>query len=330
MNSIKDIWESQLNASKNRVIKHRIIEIIGLNCFVGTITFSNAKIFLLELDSIINIHQNYLKRFVGVEVQIIPSSNNKKELAIILLDEELADIFVVFIEDIINSLLDVNDSEKAIIIISKRINYWKKLFGKFSRNILTPEQQRGLFGELYFLNKVFIETNNNQIIYAWQAPNGTNQDFYTNSKAIEVKTSKSNSQSIKIANEYQLDISGLKKLFIAFYKLYEFQDGTTLTNIINDIRLLLISDMDLVNVFNAKLIDLGVLPEAEDEYNEIGYSVRDEKYYDVTTKFPKITALMVNESISKISYDVDLGYCQNFETSFTEILNEVLDDKHKE
>jgi hypothetical protein len=327
MNSIKDIWESQLNASKNRVIKQRVIEIIGLNCFVGTITVSNAKIFMLELDSNINVHQNYLKRFIGVEVQIIPGSNNKKELAIILLDEELTDIFIVFIEDIINSLLDINNSENALIIISKRINYWKKLFGKFSSNLLTPEQQRGLFGELYFLNKVLIETNNTQIINAWKAPNGTNQDFYTNTKAIEVKTSKSNSQTIKIANEYQLDTSGLNKLFIAFYKLYELPDGTTLLNIINDIRLLLNSDMELLNTFNVKLISIGILPEVEEEYNEIGYSVREEKYYDVTTEFPKITAVMVNECISKISYDVDLGYCLNFETSFTEIINEILDDK---
>lgn len=327
MNSIKDIWKSQLSDSKNRLIKQRIVEITGLNCFVGTITFSNAKIFLLELDSNVNIHQNYLKRFAGVEVQIIPSLNNKKELAIILLDEELTDIFAVFIEDLINSLLDINNSENALVIISKRINYWKKLFGKFSRSLLTPEQQRGLFGELYFINQVLIETNNKQILNAWKAPNGTNQDFYTNFKAIEVKTSKSNSQSIKIANEYQLDTSGLNKLFIAFYKLYELPDGTTLLNIINDIRLLLNSNIDLINAFNAKLIDLGILPEVEEEYNEIGYSVREEKYYDVTSEFPKITALMVNESISKISYDVDLGYCLNFETSFTEILNEIIDDK---
>ena len=157
MNSIKDIWDSQLNASKNKVIRERVIQVSGLICYIGTITFSNAKIFLLELDSNIDIHQNYLKRFIGVEVQIIPSSNNKKELAIILLDEELTDIFIVFIEDIINSLLDINNSEIALNIISKRINYWKKLFGKFSTNLLTPQQQRGLFGELYFLNKVLIE-----------------------------------------------------------------------------------------------------------------------------------------------------------------------------
>tara|TARA_R110002051_G_scaffold56046_9_gene104079 strand:- start:76771 stop:77757 length:987 start_codon:yes stop_codon:yes gene_type:complete len=327
MISIKDIWESQLNSSKNRVIKERVTEVPGLNCFIGTITFSNANIFLLELESNVNIHQNYLKRFIGVEVQIIPRSNNKKELAIILLDEELTDIFVVFIEDIINSLLDIRNSEDAIIIISKRINYWKKLFGKFSRSILTPEQQRGLFGELYFINQVLIERNNKQILNAWKAPNATNQDFYINFKAVEVKTSKSNSQSIKIASEYQLDTSGLNKLFIAFYKLYEFPDGTTLLNIINDIRLFLNSDIELINTFNAKLITLGILPEVEDEYDEIGYSVREEKYYNVASEFPKITALMVNESISKISYDIDLGYCMNFETSFTEILNEIIDDK---
>jgi hypothetical protein len=327
MISIKDIWESQLNSSKNRVIKERVTQVQCLNCFIGTITFSNAKIFLLELESNVSIHHNYLKRFIGVEVQIIPGSNNKKELAIILLDEELTDIFVVFIEDIINSLLDISNSEDAIIIISKRINYWKKLFGKFSRSLLTPEQQRGLFGELYFINQVLIETNNKQILNAWKAPNATNQDFYINFKAVEVKTSKSNSQSIKIANEYQLDISGLNKLFIAFYKLYEFPDGTTLIDIINDIRLFLNKDIELIHTFNAKLITLGILPEVEDEYDEIGYSVREEKYYNVNSEFPKITALMVNESISKISYDIDLGYCMNFETSFTEILNEIIDDK---
>ena len=326
MNSIKDIWDSQLNASKNKVFRERVVQVSGLTCFIGTITFSNAKIFLLELDSNINIHQNYLKRFIGVEVHIIPSSNNKKELAIILLDEELTDIFIVFIEDIINSLLDINNSEIALNIISKRINYWKKLFGKFSTNLLTPQQQRGLFGELYFLNKVLKENNYKQIINAWKAPNGTNQDFYTNAKAIEVKTSISNSQTIKISNEYQLDISGLDKLFIAFYKLYEFPDGTTLLSLINDIRLLLNSDIDLLNVFNVKLINLGVFPELEVEYNEIGYRIRDEKYYNVTSEFPKITALMVNESISKISYGIDLGYCINFEITFTEILNEILDD----
>lgn len=327
MISIKDIWESQLNSSKNRVIKERLTQVQCLNCFIGTITFSNAKIFLLELESNVSIHHNYLKRFIGVEVQIIPGSNNKKELAIILLDEELTDIFVVFIEDIINSLLDISNSEDAIIIISKRINYWKKLFGKFSRSLLTPEQQRGLFGELYFINQVLIETNNKQILNAWKAPNATNQDFYINFKAVEVKTSKSNSQSIKIANEYQLDISGLNKLFIAFYKLYEFPDGTTLIDIINDIRLFLNKDIELIHTFNAKLITLGILPEVEDEYDEIGYSVREEKYYNVNSEFPKITALVVNESISKISYDIDLGYCMNFETSFTEILNEIIDDK---
>mgnify|MGYP000170613329 CR=1 FL=1 len=74
--------------------------------------------------------------------------------------KELTDIFIVFIEDIINSLLDINNSENALIIISKRINYWKKLFGKFSTNLLTPQQQRGLFGELYFLNKLLLEKNN--------------------------------------------------------------------------------------------------------------------------------------------------------------------------
>ncbi|MDA3928520.1 MAG: PD-(D/E)XK motif protein [Prolixibacteraceae bacterium] len=325
MNSIKEIWKNQSASFKNEVIKQRIEEINSLNCSIGTISFSKAKIFTLELDSHVNVLPNYLKRFIGVEVQVLPITEKQKELVLILLEEELTDVFIMFIEDIIQCLLPINDSEEALSIISNRINYWRKLFGKFTGGLLTPQQQRGLYGELYFLQLLLeSQSNHERIINAWQAPEGTNQDFYFNGKAVEVKTSIANNPTIKIANEYQLDLTGLQRLYIAFYRLSEYPDDeNTLLNIITKIRNILNLSIDLKKEFNLKLESIGLAPEAEDEYNKTGYSIRSEIYYQVNDIFPKITTAILDDAVSRVSYEIAPNECKDYGIEFTTILNEL-------
>lgn len=326
MSSIKEIWEHQASEARNDVIKKRIEEIQELNCYLGTISFSKAKFFSIEIDSKVNVHTNYLKRFTGVEVQVLPAFDSNKELVLILLEDELSDIFILFIDDIIKSLLTIENSDDALLIISKRINYWKKLFGKFSERLLTPEQQRGLYGELYFLRILLENTKNyDYVIQAWQAPGGKNQDFYFNGKAIEVKTSQANNPNITISNEFQLDIRGLKQLYIAFFKLYEYPSNeNTLLSIINEIRDLLKLEPNLIPEFNLKIETLGITSDIEEEYNKTSYVIRNEIYYNVTDEFPKITPLLVNEAISKISYQITSSDCKPFIIEFEFILNELL------
>lgn len=328
MINIKDIWDSQTTSFKNEVIKHYISEIKNVNCYIGTISFSKAKFFTLEIESNKTIHSNYLKRFIGVEVQVLPLSNGKKELAIILLEEELSEIFILFIEDIIKSLMGVNNSDEALFAISNRINYWKKLFGKYSNGLLTPEQQRGLFGELYFLNKLLQNSSQfSKVINAWQAPTGANQDFYFNEKAVEVKTSKSNKPIIKISNEFQLDCTGLVSLYIAFFKLNEYPDDNhTLLDLIKEIRKSLHLNTEQLKSFNLKLESLGVVPETEEEYSTTGYIVREEKYYQVSEEFPKIIKSMVSEEISKISYEISPIKFEKFEVKYNCLKKELLND----
>ncbi len=322
--NIKDIWKEQAETFENEVVRTRVRELKNLNCYIGTISFSKAKLLIIELNSDINVHANYLKRFTGVEVQVLSVSSDKKELIIMLLEEELTDIFVLFIEDIIKSLLLVKDSRDVLNIISNRINYWKKLFGKYSGGKLTPQQQRGLYGELYFIKKLF--ENNipyNRIIEAWQAPTGSNQDFYFDRNAVEIKTSKSNNPTLKISNEYQLDIAGLDNLYIVLFKVNEYPDSNnTLLKIIVDIRAYLNNYSDLLNAFNQKLESLGITSEIEEEYNITSVDIINEKYYKVENNFPRIIQGMVDEAISNISYEVNLNECIQFEVPFENVLND--------
>lgn len=328
MSKLKIIWENQASSIKNEVIRERVESIPGLNCYVGTIAWSKAKIFLLELNASCPVHSNYLMRFVGVEIQVLPVDKGIKELAIVLLENELSDIFIFFIEDIINSLTNINIQEDAILIVSQKINYWKKLFSKYTREILTPQQQQGLFGELYFL-KLMLDNliSSESVIRSWEAPSGKNQDFNFDGHAVEIKTSKSNSPSIRISNEYQLDTTGLKSIFIAFYNLTEYQGKEyTLLSIIMDIRTKLKSKPDVLTEFNTKLESLGITSDNETEYNTMALSVRDEKYYLVTPEFPKITTETIDDAISKISYEIDPNQCSDFEISFNSILKKLKND----
>ncbi|NPD85366.1 PD-(D/E)XK motif protein [Lentimicrobium sp. L6] len=327
MSRIKEIWNSQAASFKNEVIRHRVEDIKYLKCCIGTVSVSKAKIFTLEIDPQVKVHPNYLKRFIGVEVQVLQINEHQKELVLILLEEELADVFVMFIEDIIQSLADVKNSEDALLIISNRINYWRKLFGKFTNGLLSSQQQRGLYGELYFL-KLLLELdgiNKDKIINAWQAPDGANQDFYFNGIAVEVKTSIANTPSIKIANEFQLDIDELKILFISFYKLNEYPNGeNTLFNIITEIRNILNLFVNLKREFNLKLEILGISLETESEYDKIGYSISRELYYKVTDNFPRITSEIINQAISKVSYEISPIACVDFEVDINEITKEII------
>ncbi|MEI6680086.1 MAG: PD-(D/E)XK motif protein [Mariniphaga sp.] len=325
MSNIKKTWELQASSGRNGVIRERVDNIPALNCYVGTISVSQAKLFLMELDNSIQVHANYLKRFVGVEIQILPLEFNKKELVIILLENELSEIFIYFIEDIIVALKDISNQEDALLAITQKVNYWKKLFSKFTGDLLTPQQQRGLYGELYFLNLLLENFNaDRMVISGWQAPNGANQDFYYSGTAIEVKTSKSNNPSIKISNEFQLDVTGLSNLYLAFYKLNEYP-GTqnSLAEIISNIRNRISTDKELVNVFNDKLESLGITTETESEYNNQSFIIRDEKYYLITPEFPKITRETIDKAIFGVSYEIVPIECVDYEQTLNTIISEI-------
>lgn len=325
-NSITEIWELHLKESpENGISKSRIDIITNVNCTIGTILHTKAKFFTIAVDIKVAIHSNYLKRFSGVEILVLPFENGTKELTIILLEDELTEIFIVFIEDIIKSLINIKNIEDALIIIPKRINYWRKLFSKYTNGLLSPQQQRGLYGELYFIKLLLANIKNHyDVLNAWQAPTGSNQDFYFNKVAIEVKTSKSNTPSMRIANEFQLDITGFNSLFIAFYRLIEYpDDDNTLIKIINDIRNILKYSDDLLSDFNQKIEYLGISTDTEPEYNKKGYAIRKETYYNVTDDFPKITLDSIDNAISKVSYEIAPNLCNEYKLAFEDIIKDI-------
>ena len=148
-NDIKFIWDN-LELDSGSHTTRKPISVAGLNCFVGRIGAYNAKMFQIEIDKSISVPKNYLKRFYGVEIRVIDNTIKKKDVTIILSDNDLFDVFILFIKDLMNSLELISDDNDVILILNKRVDYWGKLFAQIKGKILSKEKQRGLYGELIF------------------------------------------------------------------------------------------------------------------------------------------------------------------------------------
>lgn len=323
---IRDIWISHSQSTGNEILKHRLENLKHFKCFIGTILVSKAKVFILEIEENTEVNRNNLKRFSGVEIQVLDT--DIRELVVILLEEDLTDIFIVFIEDIVAELSNANSVQEAVNVLSRKVSYWKRLFGKYSTGMLTPYEQRGLYGELSFI-KILLENSISQlhVINSWKAPTGTNQDFYFENIAFEVKTSKSNAPSIKISNEYQLDNTGYNSLFLVFFRLNETPSGKdTLLSLINEIRTLL-GETEPRRDFESMINYVGISKQLEEEYNNTSYHIRSAHYYRVAEMFPRITDAVIDNAISHVSYEIYPGGCKSFEIPFVDLINEIRNAK---
>ena len=152
MINIKSIWENQ-KPTGEKFIRIKIDEIPHLQCFAATNHITGQHLYIMSVSKNVAIPELKNYRFKGVEIYTLPIEvENKIELYIYLLDNELKDIFSLFIQNILEEIqFGVTESE-AITTTLNVVSKWKKLFDKINFSGLSLQQQKGLIGELLFLN----------------------------------------------------------------------------------------------------------------------------------------------------------------------------------
>lgn len=324
---IKKIWTEQERNAGKQVLKNRIDSVADLNCYIGVIGISGARIFQVEINNTQPVHKNYLRKFKGVEVQVLPKDESVSEFTIILLEKELTDIFTLFIEDLVMHLKAIHDTGDALNIINNRINYWRQLFGRITGEMLSPEAQRGLYGELFFLHLLLSGGGDKNLsLSCWQGANSSNQDFSNNSHALEIKTSKASNSSVFISNESQLDYAPWEKLYLGYITVNESPgQRNTLYEIIGEIKDCLREDSDLVREFEIKLEQVGINNEMVELYNETSYTIRSTRFFEVKNGFPVITkAIIDNDAVFNVKYEINLSSCNEYVASDEEVLSKFL------
>lgn len=314
MINIKSIWKNH-KPTGEIIIKTRIEDIPHLNSFVATNHITGQHLYIMTVSKNVSIPELKNYRFKGVEIYSLQNeTENKIELYIYLLDNDLKDIFSLFIQNILEDIeTDVTESE-AIKTTLNVVSKWKKLFDKINFNGLSLEQQKGLIGELLFLNTLLDDekTIENAVKF-WTSAEQDFQakDFTLGAVGVEVKFTASKQPKIKVSNERQLDGENLSELFLILYSTEAVKDnGISLNSIIEQTRQKISTDEER-SLFNMKLQLNGYFDDDNEHYGKM-YSLKRTFVFNVTSDFPKIVKGHLPLGIYDTSYSIEISAVEQY------------------
>lgn len=264
-----------------------------------------------------------------INLELIPDEkdNTRYYLLILLSNQQHKDVFSTLCEDLINGISNITGDDKVVKELLNRLEKWKSLFDKASLQGLSLEEQRGFFGELYFLRKWISQTSDLQkCIQAWLGPERSLRDFQLNDWAIEVKTTLGNNhQKVHISSERQLDTANLTTLLLYHLSLEsQQQSGESLNELIDSVIELLNTEIAVQTQFRSKLLQGGYFIHHRTLYDNIGYHIRQESFYEVRDRFPRIEERDVRNGVGEVKYSIVLSNCSEYiinESSVIALIN---------
>lgn len=311
MVNIKSIWDSQ-KPDGSLIIKTRIDEVNQFKCFAATNHITGNHIYIMEIaqSTLVPEFKNF--KFKGLRIEVLDYSTYK-EFNIYLLDNQLKDVFSLFIEDIIDSTLVSTTENEALVNTSNVVLKWKKLFDKINFQGLTTERQKGLIGELLLFNSLLYEEYPiDALLESWTGPDFNDKDYRFGSFGIEVKLTSSKVPKVKISSERQLDSENLTKLYLVLYVVEEVKDkGFSLNSIIEQIRIKINNNQNALKFFNERLLLVGYFDEDFESYIR-QYAFRKRNFYEVTSNFPRLVASDLPIGLHDTKYNIELSAIEQF------------------
>lgn len=290
------------------------------------------KNLMLEIGPIKNawLPQDFKKpRIKGLSVTLktlekIPGSD--VTLLLELQQNDAVDVFSVFVARVCEELDGISKPESAVKAVIALIEKWKEFFAGGS-DILSDEQQTGLYGELYLLQYFSAaDVNIGKVVSAWTASKKTNQDYEFGPVAVEVKSSAAvDATRVNITNSRQLDDTGLEHLYLSRVLLDVRQgEENTLPLIIESLRQEIQKISPEVNLdFEEKILASGYQDKHVEQYNNRTYLERELVFYRVKEGFPRLLVKNLPEGVTKVSYEIALDACGDFITEKEKVIQAV-------
>lgn len=331
MTKIEKIWselENDKSFSHGLLIRRYSGDILP-DIFVAIKSPEGFRCIATSLSNTKNLNLSLFSNLRDISVEIIPDELNPERnyLIFTLLNAEFRDIFSVLCEDLIVSVAPLQSEERILKELINRFQKWKSLFEKVSSHGLTPEEQRGLFGELFLLKKLLLSFDQtSMVLSSWVGVEKQIRDFQYNNWGIEVKTTHGNNhQKIHISNERQLDTSNLKYLFLFHLSMEShLNSGETLNSMVDSIRFLLEDDFVSLNKFNNKLFEAGYFENHRDKYSDTGYFIRNETFYKVGRNFPRIEENDLRNGVGDVNYSIIISQFSEYVRSEEFVLQNVI------
>ncbi|WP_029271666.1 PD-(D/E)XK motif protein [Flavobacterium sp. KJJ] len=283
------------------------------NLYLGVNKDSN-RCLILSLPENHNINfRTVIKEKLSIELFI-----DTNYIVLKLIDNsfyELFDDLIISMYNRIKDLSDVNYYSKEFI---QTFYKWNEFFNDMNSFLLSCENIKGLFGELFLLQS-YIDNmelpNINDILNSWTGPFDKRHDFTLDQKDIEVKTKTESKVDVTISSEYQLETNLDKELELVVISVIE-NEGYSIQFLIKEIKTkiqLRSGDYTLfLKALNLKGIDL----KNAGIYNDYLFKPVSQITYNCTSlNFPKIVRSSLLKEISKVKYNLRISALSNFITS---------------
>ena len=272
----------------------------------------NEEAILVGFNSVHLPPDGQLPRGQGFRVERVRHEISGNAHAWIALSRQPAgrlDIFARMAQDIVG-MLDAYGhvvEQTLFQLFLGRIEAWQEFMHQAKAEVLGPEAEIGLIGELYFL-KSLLERGlpAATAIDSWQGPLDGLHDFLLGFGAIEVKsTVATQGFPATVGSLEQLDASLVSPLFLAGVRFVLDAGGMTLPETVGGIVCRLGEKADARGRLESLVLRAGFLWAFSDRYRR-RFSLADTRILLVDGTLPALTRNTVNSAIRKARYELDL------------------------
>jgi hypothetical protein len=331
MTKIDKIWdelENDRSFSHGLLIRRYSGDVLP-DVFVALKSSENFRCIAASLSNSVVINLTSFSNLRDINVEVIPDEKkpDRKYLLLKLLNNEHRDIFSILCEDLIISIASLTNENQFYRELLNRFEKWKSLFDKSASQGLSPEEQRGLYGEVSLLRKLLNKNSDSlNVITSWVGVEKQIRDFQYGSWGIEVKTTHGNNhQKVLVSNERQLDTTNLDNLFLYHLSLESrLHSGETLNDAVDSVTSILDKDFSSLSRFKSKLLEAGYFENHRIQYSEIGYFIRNESFYKVEKNFPRIEEAEIRQGVGDVKYSIIISQCSEYINSEEHVFQTVI------
>ena len=198
-------------------------------------------------------------------------------------------------------------------LVKRVLTKWRRFWGQLPQQILSRDEQIGLFAELWFLVVWLLPKFGSDVVLTWRGPWASRHDFEWPDKSVEVKATTSTRGRIHtIHGITQLEEPETGPLFLFSVCLREESGATdSLPGLIENCRKLINGSDEALNRFENALVKVGYSPLFQDEYEKLKLRVVEGALFRVSKDFPKIITTSFPSGmplgVEQLDYEINLN-----------------------
>jgi hypothetical protein len=208
-------------------------------------------------------------------------------------DDKLADAFLVLVLDLTRRMASIS-GEITWPLILMWVEEWQFLLGR--KHLLSPEQQLGLWGELWVMSRA---TDTDSLFGAWLGPDQEPVDFFYDSIGLEVKVTRR--ANVHHVSQTQVDRprGEFKTYLLSMWVGVDSNQGISLAEKVD----LLLNRVSDPTAFLRRLAQVGYSPQDRGEY-DTKFLVLEAPRWFRAEDVPRVRE--IDEGVSNVRYVVTL------------------------